>query len=262
MPAPAQGRHLRPDAGSGHNHDYEKSRFLRGAVIDEDKIVDCDAGEAEKEAETLRYLNPERTIVHLLDKPISFDDVQDAVFRAPPPLIIVGSAGSGKTALTLEKLKLVEGEALYVTHSAYLAQNARNLYYANGFERAGQEAMFLSYREFVESIHVPPAREAGWRDFAGWFQRIRQSFKDPGFRDIDGHQAFEEIRGVITAGERGVLTREDYLALGVRQSIFPAGQRNSLYDLFEKYLAWLKDRKSVRPEPDRPGMAGEGRAAL
>jgi len=54
------------------NHDYEKSRFLRGTVIDEDKIVDCDAAEAEKEAQSLRYLNPERTIVHLLDKPISF----------------------------------------------------------------------------------------------------------------------------------------------------------------------------------------------
>jgi hypothetical protein len=187
------------------------------------------------------YLNPERTIVHLLDKPISFDDVQDAVFRTPSPLIIVGSAGSGKTALTLEKLKLVAGEALYVTHSAYLAQNARNLYYANGFERAGQEATFLSYREFIESIHVPPGREAAWQDFVGWFQRIRQSFRDPDFRDIDGHQVLEEIRGVITAGERGMLMREDYLALGVRQSIFPAGQRNRLYDVFEKYLCWLKD---------------------
>jgi hypothetical protein len=225
------------------NHDYGKSRFLRGAVIDEDKIVACDAAEVEKEAQSLRYLNPERTIVHLLDKPISFDDVQDAVFRAPPPLVIVGGAGSGKTALTLEKLKLVEGEALYVTHSAYLAQNARNLYYANGFERAGQEATFLSYREFLESIHVPPGREVAWRDFMGWFQRVRQSIKDPDFRDVDGHQALEEIRGVITAGERGALTREDYLALGVRQSIFPASQRNRLYDIFEKYLSWLKDAK-------------------
>ena len=225
------------------NHDYEKSRFLRGTVIDEDKIVDCDAAEAEKEAQSLRYLNPERTIIHVLDKPISFDDVQDAVFRASPPLIIVGSAGSGKTALTLEKLKLVEGEALYVTHSAYLAQNARNLYYANGFERAGQDATFLSYREFVESIHVPPGREAAWRDFAGWFQRIRQSFKDPELRSVDGHQALEEIRGVITAGEQGLLARVDYLALGVRQSIFPAGQRNGIYDLFEKYRSWLKDAR-------------------
>ena len=56
------------------NHDYDKSRFLRGAVIDETKIPDCDATEAVKEAQPLRYLHPEHGKVHLLDKPISFDD--------------------------------------------------------------------------------------------------------------------------------------------------------------------------------------------
>ncbi|MDP1634357.1 MAG: hypothetical protein Q8L69_06720, partial [Gallionellaceae bacterium] len=220
------------------NHDYDKSRFLRGAVINEAKIPDINAAEAGKEAQVVRYLHPERTTVHLLDKPISFDDTQEAIYRQPPPLIVVGSAGSGKTALTLEKLKHAEGEVLYVTHSAYLAQNARDLYYANGFEHTGQEATFLSYREFVESIRVPVGREASWRDFSGWFLRMRQAFKD-----IDSHQAFEEIRGVIAAGAGGVLSREAYLALGVRQSIFAQDQRDKLYDLFEKYRAWLTEAK-------------------
>jgi hypothetical protein len=220
------------------NHEYDKSRFLRGAAIDEDKIPDIDADEAIEDAQTMRYLHPERTAIHLLDKPISFDDTQDAVYRQPPPLIVVGSAGSGKTALTLEKLKQAEGEVLYVTHSSYLAQSARDLYYANGFEHSGQEAVFLSYREFVESIRVPSGREATWRDFAGWFVRIRQTF-----REFDGHQVFEEIRGVIAAGAGGILSRDDYRALGVRQSIFPAEQRDKLYDLFEKYRAWLTEAK-------------------
>lgn len=220
------------------NHDYDKSRFLRGAAIDEAKIPDIDAAEAIKEAQVVRYLHPERTTIHLLDKPISFDDTQEAIYRQPAPLIVVGSAGSGKTALTLEKLKHAEGEVLYVTHSAYLAQNARSLYYANGFEHAGQEAVFLSYREFVESIRVPPGREAAWRDFSVWFSRMR-----PAFKDIDGHQAFEEIRGVIAAGANGILCREDYRALGVRQSIFAQDLRDRLYDLFEKYRAWLSEAK-------------------
>jgi hypothetical protein len=73
---------------------------------------------------------------------------------------------------------------LYVTHSAYLAKNARDLYYARGFERDGQDAMSLSYREFLESLYVPVGREASWRDFAAWFARVRQAF-----RDIDAHQA-------------------------------------------------------------------------
>lgn len=220
------------------NHDYDKSRFLRGAAIDESRIPDIDADEAIGEALPVRYLHPERTAIHLLDKPISFDDTQEAVYRQPPPLIVVGSAGSGKTALTLEKLKHAEGEVLYVTHSSYLAQSARDLYYANGFEHTGQEAVFLSYREFVESIHVPPGREATWRDFAAWFGRMRQAF-----REFDSHQAFEEIRGVLAAGAGGVLSRTDYLALGVRQSIFPVDLRDRLYDLFEKYRDWLGEAK-------------------
>ncbi|HRD90956.1 MAG TPA: ankyrin repeat domain-containing protein, partial [Accumulibacter sp.] len=144
----------------------------------------------------------------------------------------------GKTALTLEKLKHAEGEVLYVTHSRFLAQGARDLYYANGFEHAAQEAVFLSYREFVESIRVPAGREATWRDFAGWFARLRQTF-----REFDGHQVFEEIRGVLAAGAGGILSREDYLALGVRQSIFPVEQRERLYELFDKYRAWLAEAK-------------------
>src|SRR5450755_3729044 len=222
------------------NHDYGHSRFLRGAAIDESRIVAIEAAEAGAEAQPVRYLHPQRTAIHVLDKPISFDDAQEAVYRLPPPLIVVGSAGSGKTALTLEKLKHAEGEVLYVTQSAYLAQNARDLYYASGFEREDQEATFLSYREFVESIHVPAGREAGWREFSGWFARMRQGHE---FKEFDGHQAFEEIRGVIAARAGCVLSHQDYRALGVRQSIFQNEQRDRLYELFGKYRSWLTEAK-------------------
>jgi hypothetical protein len=219
-------------------HTYDKSRFLRGAVIDDEKIPAIDAPAAAAEAAAVRYIHPTRRDVHLLDKVISFDDAQEAVYRLPPPLIVVGSAGSGKTALTLEKLKHAEGEVLYVTHSAYLAQSARDLYYGHGFEHRGQEANFLSYREFIESLRVPPGREAQWRDFAQWFARQQQAFKG-----IDAHQAFEEIRGVITANAAGPLERQTYLALGIRQSIFAEAERDQLYDLFEKYCVWLAEAK-------------------
>lgn len=220
------------------NHAYDKSRFLRGAEVDETKLPDIGAGEAAAEADAVRYVHPERSEIHLLDKVISFDDAQEAVYRLPPPLIVVGSAGSGKTALTLEKLKHTEGEVLYVTHSAYLAQSARDLYYAHGFEKEGQDALFFSFREFLESIRVPKGREASWRDFAGWFSRMRQQFKG-----LEAHQAFEEIRGVVAAGAGGVLSREDYRGLGIRQSIFAAEQRDRVYDLFEKYREWLSENQ-------------------
>lgn len=71
-----------------------------------------------------------------------------------------------------------------------------------------------------------------------WFARQQQAFKG-----IDAHQAFEEIRGVITADAAGSLERESYLALGVRQSIFAETERARLYDLFEKSRAWLIEAK-------------------
>ena len=43
------------------NHDYDKSRFLRGAAIDESKIPDIDADDAIGDAQPLRYLHPEHT---------------------------------------------------------------------------------------------------------------------------------------------------------------------------------------------------------
>jgi hypothetical protein len=218
------------------NHDYDKSRFLRGVAVDEERIPDIEAAEAQANAEPVRYLHPQHRRVHWLDKAISFDDAQQSIYQLSAPLIIVGSAGSGKTALTLEKMKHTPGDVLYVTHSAYLAQSARDLYYAHGYQRDGQQCTFLSYREFIESIHVPQGREAQWRDFSAWFARVRQQFKG-----IDPHQAFEEIRGVITAQADGVLAREQYLALGQRQSIFAERERDSLFDLFERYRAWLKE---------------------
>lgn len=220
------------------HHAYDKSRFLRGAAVDEDKIPAVETQPAAEEAPPLRYLHPARRTVHFLDRALSFDDAQEAVYRAPPPLVIVGGAGSGKTALTLEKMKHAEGEVLYVTHSAFLAQSARDLYYAHGFESEAQDAVFLSYREFVESLRVPPGREALWRDFCGWFARQRQAF-----RGVDAHQAFEEIRGVILAEPGGALGREAYCALGVRQSIFPESERPRIYDLYERYRAWLTEAR-------------------
>ena len=220
------------------NHAYEKSRFLRGATVDEANLTPVDAGDAAQDAEPVRYIHPSRAEVHLLDKVISFDDAQEAVYGMRAPLIIVGSAGSGKTALTLEKLKQTQGDVLYVTHSAYLAQSARDLYYAQGFEIESQQADFFSFRELLESVRVPQGREALWGDFSAWYARMQQQYKN-----IDPHQAFEEIRGVITASADGVLTREAYRELGVRQSIFPAAMRDRVYALYEKYHAWLEEKR-------------------
>lgn len=218
------------------NHAYDRSRFLAGgAVVDEAKLPTVDQAEADEDDE-LVYLHPERERFHLLDKILSFDDDQQAILELPSPLVIVGSAGSGKTALTLEKMKRAAGEVLYVSLSPYLVQNARNLYFAHGYDNDLQQVDFLSFHEVLESIHVPPGREVSLKDFQSFFERHRRG---SGLKDA--HKLFEEFRGVITGPltERGFRTRQEYLELGVKQSIFLADERPRVYDLFEKYLAHL-----------------------
>ncbi|MEP6964791.1 MAG: hypothetical protein ABI845_04835, partial [Polaromonas sp.] len=226
------------------NHDYANSRFLRGASLnwgqlDLDDAPAPGADDMSTQAPALRYVHPQHSEIHVLDKVLSFDDAQQAVYDAPAPLILVGSAGSGKTALTLEKLRLARGRVLYVTQSAFLAQSAQAIYFAHGFEAEGQEPEFLSLREFIETVQVPPGRELDFTAFTGWFERYRSAAKQA-TGGLDAHALFEEFRGVISSRADGVLEREAYLALGVRQSLLAADQRAAVYALFEKYRGWLK----------------------
>ena len=220
------------------HHAYNTSRFLRrGATIDESKIPTVDHPD-QATAAPLAYLNPQLPTFHLLHKVISFDDAQQAVYTLPPPCIVIGSAGSGKTALTLEKMKDAPGEVLYVTRSPYLVHNARTLYYALAYANDAQDVSFLSFAEYLASLRVPQGREMGVRDFTQWFARHRAAsrIKDP-------HALFEEFQGVITgpATDHAYLSREAYLGLGIRQSIFAADERPHVYDLFDKYLAFMQD---------------------
>ena len=219
------------------HHAYDKSRFLRGAQLDAEAVqTEVTPERLAQDAEPLRYLHPGRAEFHVLDKPISFDDAQEAIYRLPPPLVLVGSAGSGKTALTLAKLRQADGQVLYVTQSPWLAQSARAIYEAHGYENPAQEAQFLSYREFLETLRVPEGREVTFAAFRGWFERHRAHY-----RFTDAHPCFEEFRGVIGSQPEGVLTQPAYLALGPRQSIFEPEQREAIYALFGKYRAWLAE---------------------
>ncbi len=224
------------------NHEYEKSRFLRGAEVDEGKIRTLPSEkEIQKEDITpLTYINSKTTSFNLLDKAISFDESQEVIFHKRPPVIIIGSAGSGKTALTLEKIKMLKGRILYITLSPYLIENSAKLYYSFDYDNDKQEVEFLSFHDFIQSIHVTEGKEIDYKTFENWYIRIRNStkIKDP-------HKLYEEFKGVLTGLniEKEYLDRQDYEELGVKQSVFLSGERAEVYTLFEKYLQFLKESK-------------------
>ena len=224
------------------NHDYAHSRFLNGAVVDEAKLQPLkNTGELTSEdVLTVPYVNPKNRHFHILDKILSFDESQDEVLRLRPPLIIIGSAGSGKTALTLEKMKMLNGEILYCTLSSFLVENSRNLYYSFGYENEKQEIDFLSFSEFLATLAIPAGKELTFRDFDQWIWRHKQAFKIK-----DTYKVFEEFKGVLTGSviEKPYLSKEEYLSLGVRRSVFSQQEREQLYELFLRYLDFLKEGK-------------------
>jgi hypothetical protein len=226
------------------NHAYDKSRFLRGAVVDEAKIereltTEATASSLGAEGAPLRWLGAGRTQFELLDKPLVFDDAQEGAYRHPAPLVVIGAAGSGKTAVTLARLREAEGRVLYVTLSAYLAQSARAIHAAHGFENLKQEVDFLSYRELLETLRVPAGREVSLPAFARWCDRHRQALRLLG--GLDAEALFEEFRGVIGAQPGGPLSLADYLALGARQSLLNGAQREIAHGLFQRYVVWLTE---------------------
>lgn len=224
------------------NHAYERSRFLRGAVVDEAKIEHEAAllpAASPPEAMPLRWLHESRTQFHLLDKPIVFDDAQEEAWRLPAPLVLIGSAGSGKTAVTLAKLREASGRVLFVTLSSYLARAAQALYAAHGYANPSQEVEFLSYREFLETLRVPAGREVTLADFRGWFERHRQAARALG--EMDAHALYEEFRGVLGADPDGPLDLAGYSALGPRQSLLPPERRPAAHALFGRYRQWLDE---------------------
>ncbi len=222
------------------NHDYENSRFLsHRAIVDETKLLALNSEKEVTEAPTdIANVNAKTGKFYLLDKILAFDEVQESIYHLPLPLIIIGSAGSGKTALTLEKMKRLHGNILYVTLSNYLVENARNIYYSFDYENDSQEVTFLSFKEYVETIAIPKGKEMTFPVFEQWIWRYKQTHKIS-----DTYKIFEEFKGVLTGSmvDKSYLSEAEYVNLGIKQSVFSTAERSGIYGLFLKYLDWLKE---------------------
>lgn len=219
------------------NHEYAKSRFLQGAKITEEDIV---SGQIiEENQESINVLSKVHN-VHLLNKFIIFDDQQEDILNCSLPIILIGSAGSGKTSVSLTKLRQIDGKILYISLSNYLVSNAQKSYFAFNYLNEQQDINFLSFHEFIESIEIPLGQVITEDIFLKWFskQNLPKHY-GVGY----GREVFEEFMGVITGSvlDKPYLSREEYQNFGIKQSIFSFEQRKGIYDLFQKYLQFLKE---------------------
>ena len=218
------------------NHAYEKSRFLKRGVKINEQLIPVTKQMNHSKLATLPYLEQQTSHFHLLDKPIAFDQAQQQIYQLPTPIIIIGTAGSGKTLLLLEKMKNLHGKILYVTHSSYLAQYSQSLYFSNQYSNPRQTTSFLSFQDLLDSISVQPGKPVTYKAFRKWFAKHLKATPIQ-----DAHAVFEEFRGVITGSniQNAYLSKHAYLSLGIKESIFTGDERHYVYDLFERYLDFL-----------------------
>lgn len=220
------------------NHNYKKSRFLRGKEIKETDFQAVKSSELSDGGApySLRYINPRSRSFHLLDKPISFDDTQEAIFGEELPLLIVGAAGCGKTAISVEKMRGFTGRVLYVSLSPFLVEATRGLFFSEFPDLEDTDVTFLSLREFLEMIEIPAGSENSYRSFENWARA------QPGVKARESRKLFEEFRGVLAgmsfSGDG--LSLDEYLALGLRESIIPLDERPKVHQLFVAYLRYMQ----------------------
>ncbi len=81
------------------DHNYARSRFLRCALFPEDdKLLSASDPEKELNSHTpeLSYLNASNHSVHLLNKFISFDELQQSIFSCIHRLLLLDRQGAAK----------------------------------------------------------------------------------------------------------------------------------------------------------------------
>jgi tetratricopeptide (TPR) repeat protein len=214
------------------------------------------------------YVLPEHLVVDegrwqdLMDRggeelELKLTEEQYAVVRAPGPVLLSGSAGSGKTTIAVHRLAAAaEGpaqRALYVTYSRWLLDHARRLFgdvlTARG-ARPGIVPEFLTVHDLYRSLvagagGTPAERVADYPEFARWYSGV--------FRREDTALAWEEIRGIVKGASldpgRPLLPRDEYEALGRKRAPAFVAERPRLHQVARRWQEHL-DAQRLADEID------------
>lgn len=203
------------------------------------------------------YLLPERLLVAdgewqaLMDGgndelELKLTSEQYGVVRVPGPLLLSGSAGSGKTTVAVHRLAAAcagPARVLYLTYSSWLRDHARRLFDALRATRGGEPGLapdFLTVEELYRRLLGPGGEGEGrvvdYPEFARWY--------GDAFRRSDAALAWEEIRSILKGAcldaGRELLRRDEYEALGRKRAPLFAGERPRLYEVARRWQDRLR----------------------
>jgi tetratricopeptide (TPR) repeat protein len=164
---------------------------------------------------------------------------QYRILASPGPLLLAGSAGSGKTAVAVHRLAAAPSSALCLSYSPALVEHARRLYSDIAAARgtgAGRQPDFFTFAELYRSL----AKESETLEmteplFQEWFRRSG--------RPLDPALVWEELRSILKGAclalDRPMLHEAAYYELGKKRAPLFVDERPEIWRIAQRYQEWL-----------------------
>lgn len=172
---------------------------------------------------------------------------QYEVLKAPGPVLLAGSAGSGKTTVAAHRLAAAgSAPALYLSYSPTLVEHARRLVHdlliARGEDPERNPPDFFTFGDLYRSL-VPrdfrehQARPMNERLFREWFQKSGRS--------LDPALVWEELRSILKGAclspTQPMLDEAAYFELGRKRAPLFVNERPEIYRIAQRYQEWLAE---------------------
>lgn len=174
---------------------------------------------------------------------------QYEILRAPGPLLLAGSAGSGKTTIAIHRLAAAaaqpEAASLYLSYSPALVEHARGLYQDLTAAQGAQPARspdFFTFGDLYRSLVPRDFREHQARPMTE--ELFREWFRKAG-RPLDPALVWEEIRSILKGAclslTQPMLDEATYFELGRKRAPLFVDERPEIWRIAQRYQEWLRE---------------------
>jgi len=204
-------------------------------------------------------------------QPIIFDELQEAIFDLPHPVLISGPAGTGKTEVIEELIRDLllsmpkddPRKLLFLTHNPNLVNQRITSWktLADPIVRDDPRVVFQSYSDFLLSKdpRCRPENQVGMAHFKTWLntylhKKIRDTKQHDEKNALQGLQSrpikllYEECR-VISGYQLRIegINSDSYIALGRKQSDFhevaSTLEKKCLLNAYNAYYSYLQPKQ-------------------
>ena len=174
-----------------------------------------------------------------------------------PPVLISGSAGSGKTTIGIRKILNIEEfkndyqKIGYFTFNNFLKEETLKVYNKYRIEE-NRSVHFYTVNEFCsKQLKKEESLFCGYRKFSKWYKKERINSSKV-LKNIDVSSIWAEIRGIIKGSmledwirsldlSLNIIDFSFYKELSDKYSDFNEEERKELYNLTVEYNSWLKN---------------------